>query len=265
MHGLNTARRRVLYLAMSWWAGSQAAWAQRSPPHPDVPPMPDPQARALRLGTNQHAITQLVAAQLLRDICARAGFPLQLEPLPGRRATLMAVDGSIDGEVARISPYAAANPPLVRVDPPYYALTTSIFVRKGYPTMIRTLDDLATQHAGVVGGEVHAEMAAKHARSVVDVGTYDQLYKLLDAGRIDVAIDTGLSGDAEIRRLRFESRLERQGDVARYDLHVILGPRRASLAPLLGNVIRALRDSGELARLTREYERQVVELWIAQA
>jgi len=265
MQGLKAPRRRMLYLALCWWAGSRAVQAAHSPPRAEASPEPAGHDRILHLGANQHAITQLVASALLHDICSRAGYTLKLEPLPGRRATLMALSGAIDGEVARIAPYAADHPPLVRVDPPYYGLTTGIFVRKGFSTVVRSVDDLATLHVGVVGGEVHAELAARHARSVLDVGTYDQLYKLLDAGRVDVVIDTGISGDAEIRRLGLASRLVHQGDIARFDLHAILVPHRADVAPLLGKVIRTMHDSGELARLTRDYERQIVELWVAQS
>jgi len=56
-----------------------------------------------------------------------------------------------------------------------------------------------------------AELVAGQARSVVGVASAGQLYKMLDTGRLDVASDTSLSGDAALRRLGLDARPVRQG------------------------------------------------------
>ncbi|MBV8603806.1 MAG: transporter substrate-binding domain-containing protein [Pelomonas sp.] len=252
------------------WPGMPAQASQTARARAASAPAAAPTASAptitLHLARNGNAVVQVVAGKLLRELYARLGVAIEIEPLPGKRATLMvmAADGRLDGEVARVSAYADANPSLIRVDPPYYSLSSSVFVRRGFATPIRRAEDLAGLRVGVFGGATHAELAAKHALSVVELASFEQLYKMLAAGRVDVVIDAGINGDAELRRLGLDALIEHQGDLARLDLHAILVARHAALAQSLGAEIRALRASGELQALTARYERETLAAW-AQA
>jgi hypothetical protein len=92
---------------------------------------------SLNLASNEKAVEQVVAVMVLQDIYAKIGLTASVEPLPGMRANKLAVNGQKDGEVARITPYAPRHPPLVRVDPPYYYLTTAVFVKKAKRSKFR--------------------------------------------------------------------------------------------------------------------------------
>lgn len=218
-------------------------------------------AQTLHLTSNENAVEQAVAALLIRDIYAKAGLNAVVEPLPAKRATQLTLDGNKDGEAARITPYAEKNPPLIRVDPPYYGLTTGVFVKAGRKLIIGNKADLANFRVGIVRGIAHAERAIEGLRSVEVVDKYEQLYRMIDSGRIDIGIDTGINGDAEILALGLEGHIDHLGDIAGYDLHNILNPRHVDLAPKISATIKSMRASGELTQLVRKYEKQVVNTW----
>jgi polar amino acid transport system substrate-binding protein len=218
-------------------------------------------AQTIKLAANEKAVEQAVAMLLIKDIYRKAGLEPQIEALPAKRANQVTLDGSKDGEVARISPYAGNNPPLLRVDPPYYYLSTSAFTKIGRKLVIQTKEDLARYRVGIVRGIAHAERAVEGIPSVTIVDGYSSLYRMIDAGRIDVVIDTGINGQAEIRLLGLESSVGLAGDIAKFDLHHILHPRQKGLIPKISAAIKALQSSGELDALIKKYEKQVVDNW----
>ena len=215
----------------------------------------------LSLASNEKAVEQAVATLLLADIYAKIGLKASVDPLPGKRANKLAVEGKKDGEVARIGPYANRYPSLLRVDPPYYYLTTAVFGKKGRLSEIASKDDLSNYHVAVVTGIAHAAAGSDKAKSVTIVTKYNQLYHLVAAGRIDFAIDTGINGLAELHRLGLEEEVELVGVITRYELHNILHKRNAALRPKIGATITAMQQSGELGRLIEKYEKKVISEW----
>ncbi len=241
---MRMARRLVVIRLGLWTLATSAATTQ-----------------TVRLASNEFALGQEVASQLIREIYRRAGLVASINPVPGRRSGVLVQNEEMDGEVGRIPLYGAGHPTLVRVDPPFYSLTTGVFVKAGFSAQIRSASDLAPFRVGIVRGITHAEHAVADLKNVVLLSKYEQLYQMIALGRIDVGIDTGLNGDAVIHRLGLEGQIVHQGDIARLELHNFLGPAHAGLAPRISRVIQAMRSSGELDALTRKVEKQTLEAW----
>ena len=214
-------------------------------------------AQELQLAENEKALEQAVAEKLLRVIYQTAGLSFIAEPLPAARANVMALAGQKDGEVARISTYASKNPPLIRVDPPYHYLTTSVFAKTERKLSLRTKADLRGFRVGFVRGVAHAEAAVTGVSNVTLVSSYEQLYRMLDAGRIDLAIDTGVNGRKMIRSMKLAD-IGEAGELARFSLHHILHPRHEKLVPRLGEVINQLKMNGDLDRLAVRFEAEMM-------
>lgn len=215
-------------------------------------------AQELNLVRNESAVVQTVAARLLKDIYKHAGMTVNITPLPGARATAVVLAGEKDGEVARIPAYFIKNPSLVKVDPAYYYLTTGVFAKSDTGITVSSKEDLKKYKVGIVRGIAHAEAATQGLVDLQVTATYEQLYKMLDAGRIDVAIDEGINGPVTVRALRLKG-ISQVGEVARLDLHQVLIASRKDLAPKISAAITALKDSGELAKLTKRYESEAVK------
>jgi hypothetical protein len=210
-------------------------------------------AQSVNLASNEKATEQAIAALLLTDIYKRAGLTAKIQPLPGARANAMALNGQKDGEVARIQSYASKNPSLIKVEPAYYYLTTTAFAKADKGITIASKEDLKKYRVGVVRGIAHAEAATEGITNLQVVGDYDQLYQMLDAGRIDLAIDAGANGPYVVKKLGLKN-IKSVGELARLDLFTILGAGKRELAPKLASVIQSLKESGELAKLAKQHE-----------
>lgn len=215
-------------------------------------------AQEVNLARNENAIGQAVAAKLLTDIYKKAGLTANITALPGARANAVALSGEKDGEVARIPAYFAKNPSLVKVEPGYYYLTTGAFAKSDKGVTIASKDDLKKYKVGIVRGIAHAEAATEGLAGLQVTNSYDQLYQMLDAGRIDVAIDEGINGPSTIKGLGLKG-ISQVGEIARLDLFNVLTPAKKDLAPKISAAIKALKDSGELAKLTKRYEDEALK------
>jgi hypothetical protein len=215
-------------------------------------------AQEVHLARNENAIGQAVAAKLLTDIYKKAGLGINITPLPGARANAVALAGEKDGEVARIAPYFAKNPTLIKVEPGYYYLTTGAFAKSDKGITIASKDDLKKYKVGIVRGIAHAEAATEGLAGLQVTGSYDQLYQMLEAGRIDVAIDEGINGPATLKGLGLKG-ITQVGEIARLELFNVLTPAKKDLAPKISAAIKALKDSGELAKLTKRYEEEALK------
>ncbi len=215
-------------------------------------------AQELQLGSNENAIAQVVAARLLTDIYTKAGLTVQITPLPGARANALAMAGGKDGEVARIPAYFVKNPSLVKVEPAYYYLTTGVFARADKGIAVSSKEDLQKYKVGIVRGIAHAEAITQGLVDLQVVNTYEQLYLMLNAGRIDVAIDEGINGPATLKALGLKG-INQVGEIARLDLFAVLTPARKDLAPKISTAIKAMKASGELGKLTKRYEDEAVK------
>lgn len=212
-------------------------------------------AETLQLARNENAVAQTVAASLLLDIYRKAGLTATIHPLPATRATVVTLAGEKDGEVARIPAYFTRNPTLIKVEPAYYYLTTGVFAKVGSNVSVTSKADLVKYRVGILRGVAHAEAATEGLADLQVTGSYKQLYQMLEAGRIDVAIDEGINGPSTLKSLGIKD-IVQVAEIARLDLHHVLIPARKELAPKISSAIKEMKKSGELKRLTKEYEAQ---------
>jgi len=194
-----------------------------------------------------------VAARLLAEIYRRAGLGLQIDVLPAPRASLMTLSDKADGELIRIASYGQTYPQLVRVDPAYYRVSVRAYSLPGRNASVQTRDDLKHYALGSIRGMVYVQELTENHPALTLTQGHLQLFRMLIAGRLDVALCTTLSAQSTIASLGIKE-IDVSPDLARFDLHHYLHVRRKELAPRLGDVIRKMKDSGELEQLTTQYE-----------
>jgi len=217
----------------------------------------------LNLGMNEKALEQVIASKILLQIYKRAGLDAHVQALPAARSNATLLDGLLDGEVARVQTYLDKNPTLVKVTPAYYHLTTTAFARSGSGISVKTKSDLARFRVGYLRGIAHAESISKGLEKLDVIGTYEQMYKMLEHNRIDIAIDADVNGQTRAKDMGY-SDIVAVGSLATLELFHILHPSQSSLAPKIGSTIDAMKKSGELERLVRQYENEAIEQGFAR-
>lgn len=215
-------------------------------------------AQKVELASNEHLAEQWVASRVLAEIYHRAGIALSINAMPPSRANIETIAGHTGGEVARIRSYGDFNPTLIRVEPAYYYLTSVAFSATSRNAMVRTRDDLVHYSVGVIRGVAHSRDLTENHPATTLVQNAEVMFRMLAAGRFDVAIDTGINGRYMVRKLGLNS-LKVSPDLARRELYHYLHPSQRHYVDKISAQIRALAASGELDKLIAKAEREMFE------
>ncbi|MDR7335918.1 transporter substrate-binding domain-containing protein [Roseateles asaccharophilus] len=195
----------------------------------------------------------VVAARLLTDIYRRAGLALQIEAQPAPRAGLTALSGQADGELVRIASYGQNYPQLIRIDPPFYRVGVRAYSLPSRSASVRSRDDLKHYTLGSIRGMAYVHDLTEHHPAVTQTQDALQLFRMLLAGRLDLALCTTQAARASLLSLGTPE-VDASPELAAFELHHYLHERRRDLAPRIADAVRRMRDSGELAQLAAAYE-----------
>lgn len=218
-----------------------------APPHPG-------RYRELSFAVNEKAAEKKVATALAIQIFNNVGIKLIVTPMPGDKANKLALDGEVDGEVARITAYTTSNPTLTRVDPSFYGFVSAAFTKKGTSIAVNNKEDLKKYTVGYVRGIAHAQKITENVKNVIVADNYDHLFKLLATEKIQVAIDSKINGQDQINKFGLTALIEPAKSLAVFDEHFIFA-RHKELAQLIGDEVKRLKESGELGLMAKKYEK----------
>jgi ABC-type amino acid transport substrate-binding protein len=206
-------------------------------------------AEEATLGRNQGLADQWVAAKLITDIGNKAGIAVKVKPLPAARANELNLSGEIDGEIARIDAYAAKNPSLVQSKPLYYYLNSTAFGKSD--KSVASIADLKKYKVGIIRGVAHA-MTVTAGLKVTEVNGPEQLFTMLEEGKIDIAISSGIDGNYRLKKMNLAD-IKPLATLAKFEQGAIFNPAKRQLAEKLAKATVAMKQSGELDKLTAQY------------
>lgn len=214
---------------------------------------------ALRIAAAWKDPTSWIAARLLEQLYQQCEQPLRIAPLPPSRASMEMNQGQVDGELVRVAAYAQGNPNLLRVEPSYYGIQVQGFSLPARSVNLRSVQDLQHYSVGGVRGVLYVQELTDSHPNVTLAQTAQQMFRMLQAGRIDVALIGRIAGRYAAERVGLREVLS-SPDLARYELFHYLHVRHRRFAESLGSVIARQRSSGELARMTAALEAQVMAI-----
>lgn len=208
----------------------------------------DHTARHITLSAITNEQTHAAAITILREAYHRIGWSATFDLLPASRALAEADYGSTDGDVARIAGTEDAFPNLVRVPTPIILFQAAAFT-KTVGRDIRAWSDLGGLMVGIIRG-IRYSMIGTEGMDRVIADDMSHLFRLLDQGRIDVAIAVVRAGIIEAAENFPDRGIHIAGSpIYSAPLYHFLNRRRAELVPSLDAAIRAMKADGSLERL----------------
>lgn len=195
---------------------------------------------------DRRGFLDLVAGEAFR----RVGVELRLTKRPPERALLDADAGVIDGDLTRIEGIGAYYPNLVRVPEKLVDWQFSAFAREaGIPARWPALRHYRVGF--LRGWKIYQAQWPEGERALL-ADDAEQLFRLLDLGRIDVALHERWLGEAHIRRMGLADVHPIEPPLATREMFLYLHRRHAHLVPGLVDALRAIKREGLYERLYRE-------------
>lgn len=199
------------------------------------------------LTTPEHTgFLDVIATEAFR----RIGSELRLVKLPAERALLLANDGLEDGELTRIAGLEEQYPNLVRVPEKLIDWDFAAFSKDA--SIPASFQAIRRHSVGLIKGWKIYERNTAGAERVTTVDDPEQLFRLLDRERIEVALYARLMGLALIQKQGLKNIRPLEPPLARRAMYIYLNKRHAKLVPKLAEALRALKHEGFYQRAYRE-------------
>ena len=188
---------------------------------------------------------------LYAELFSRLGITFEIQLLPGERALRNAEAGIDDGDVCRIDGLERYYPNLIRINEPVMEYRMVIFSRD-LDFTVTGVETLQPHRLGILSGwKILEEATAEHPRRLRLEST-DQLFLMLAAGRLELALIDRLPGLEAIRRLEIDGVRELSPPLLTGMWYLYLHRKHAALLPAIDEELRRMKADGSYERIRRQ-------------
>ncbi len=233
MSPARTGRRQALA-----WAAALLAL----PAHARVP-------ITLTISTNNTPLDRKALAQLAQEACGRVGVGFKLVSLPSERSLRAANEGEVDGEGLRVAGLEEGYPNLVRVPERFIGISFVAFSSDPGIVLNRGWESLLPHRVAFIKGWKMFEANATAARVVHQLDQPEQIFQMLAAGRVDLALYTRADGLALVRQLGLTGIAPLAPALRDVDLFLYLHQKHRGLVPRLAKALRDMKADGSQQRI----------------
>ncbi|MCH8621500.1 transporter substrate-binding domain-containing protein [Undibacterium sp. TS12] len=202
----------------------------------------------------------MAAQKILGTAYAQMGIKVNFIALPAARAMSMWAAGKLDAYSAKI--IDSGLPDSVKSSVPIMIEEAVVFATKKNFT-VDGYDSLKPYQVGYVSGVTYFEDRLKNVPQKETAPNLESLFRKLDAGRTDVAVDSRFAF-CLVRKLGLNQVHMLEPSLERRLGYHFLHSRHQHLLPELDNVLRAMEKDGSIKRIQeevmQEYMTQCTEL-----
>lgn len=191
----------------------------------------------------------------------RLGMEFEYRLYPGKRCSMMADRGEVDGEVARVYTYADAHPDLIRVEEShvtvkFLALARDPSIKLNGWESLRGTDYLIAGMRGVKKLREKLPGLVEDHRITL-VSDWGQGLKMLNYGRVHLFIDVDFGAPTLLNTDEFkDSGIHVAGVMEASSTYPYLHKKHKALAPELAAVLREMKKEGLIARYRKKAEQR---------
>ena len=206
----------------------------------------------LTVSTNNTPLDRKALEQLSQESLRRIGVDLKLVSLPSERSLTAANLGEVDGEGLRVGGLGGPDGPypnLIQVPERFVRISFVAFSKNATISLDNGWDSLKPYRIAFINGWKMFEANAQGARVVNKVDKPEQLFRMLDEGRVDLVLYTHADGLLLARNLGLTSVAPLSPALKEVDMYLYLHKKHQALVPKLTQAIRDLKADGSYNRI----------------
>lgn len=198
----------------------------------------------ITISTNNTPLDRKALELLSREAFSRVGLASKLINTPSERSLQMANQGEVDGEGLRIAGLSQQYPNLVQIPERFIGISFVAFSKDAMINLNQGWESLKPQRIAFITGWKMFEANASDAKVVNRVSTPEQMFRMLDSGRIDLALYTRADGIALIRSLGLSSIAPLSPPLKDVDMYLYLNKKHEALVPQIAQALREMKADG---------------------
>lgn len=182
------------------------------------------------------------------EMYARMGFKVRFRDVPAERGLQDLDHGIDDGTLARNPGMANRYPNLVQFNEPVLERHYVAF-SKGLNLDTSDWTNLADYRVGIVIGWKILERNITKAKALIKVRDSETLFRMLEGGRIDVAVFNKWGGLSKIEELGIKGLVAHEPPFAKRSVYYYVHKSRADLAARGSAILREMKADGTYQRI----------------
>lgn len=211
------------------------------------------QPSTITISSNNTPLDRKLVQDVSQEAFKRLGIELKMVRHPSERSLHLANEGEVDGEGFRVAGLSSQYPNLIQV-PERYGEVSFVAFTKGVPAASANAgtgwEVLRGKRVAYITGWKLFEANVGQAQTVVKVDKPEQMFQMLDTGRVDVALYTLRDGSALVREMGLADVKPVLPALKNSDMYVYLHKKHEALVPRLSQVLKEMKSDGSYARLT---------------
>jgi polar amino acid transport system substrate-binding protein len=206
-------------------------------------------AETITVSTNNTPQDRKALDVLAHEAFRRIGHEFKLASLPSERSLRAADAGEVDGEGLRVAGLADKYPNLIQVPEHFIGISFVAFASDPTIRLDAGWDSLKPYRVAFITGWKMFEANAANAQVVNKVEQPEQLFRMLESGRIDLALYTLADGVALARGMGLATIQPVRPTLKDVDMYLYLNRKHADLVAPLAAALRAMKADGSYDRL----------------
>lgn len=204
---------------------------------------------SLTVSTNNTPTDRKALDLLSQEAFRRIGVNFKLVSLPSERSLNSANLGEVDGEGLRVAGLSSQYPNLVQVPERFIGISFVAFAKDATIRVDHGWDSLKPHSVAFITGWKMFEANAGGARVVNKVDKPEQLFQMLDSGRIDLALYTRADGVVMARKLGMSSVVPLSPALKDVDMYLYLNKKHEALVPRVAKALQEMKADGSYSRI----------------
>lgn len=203
----------------------------------------------LTISSNNTPMDRLALQELSREALRRVGHELKLVTLPSERSLVAANEGEVDGEGLRVPGLHQQYPNLIQIPERFIGISFVAFAKDKKIKLEQGWDSLKPYSVAFITGWKMFEANAGGARVVNKVDKPEQLFLMLDNGRVDLALYTLTDGVALARKQGMTNVTPLAPSLKDVDMYLYLHKKHEALVPKIAQALRDMKVDGTYQRI----------------
>lgn len=208
-------------------------------------------AKEITLATLDSMYGAKNCSQVLIEAYQRLSIKTHINIYPAKRSLTISNSGEADGEVVRIKGVEKKFKNLIRVKSSHCSMESQVYV-KNVHFKLEGWKSLKPYKIGIVLGHLYA-VNGTLGMDVTKVKTNESLLRMLDRGRIDVAITQTADALSVISKLKLQGIEGLEPMIAVWPLYHYLHKKNISLVPLIENSINEMQKEGRILEIRNNF------------
>ncbi len=189
---------------------------------------------------------------ILKEIFHRANVPAEVIPTSSERSLSNINHGIDDGDGFRMEGLQSLYPHIVCVPEVISEFEFCVYCLAEHPIKVDGFDDLKLHQIAINRGRPGMLKMVSGARAVIEVNTQEQLFRMLDSGRVEAVLDERSQADFTLKTLDLKTIKRIDPPIASRPIYIYLNEKHASLVPALVAAIKSMKQDGFIDRTLRE-------------